>query len=201
MKKDKELACYEAIVTLLKQGKTVSDLTVADIAREAGMGKGTVYDYFTTKDEIVSKALVFYVQQWVHKARLAVQQTTGFDRRVDAYLQAADEASAFGMPIFDALTGTGITMVGDLNAYINVREFRDRLKMEIRILLEEIRKAAKRERILRRGVPEAAAHFVISGCFASYLVYTHLDAMQVGFTKEEARKQVLRSLKVSLASL
>lgn len=200
MKKDKELALYDGVVALIGSGKSFGELTVADIASEAGIGKGTVYEYFKTKDEIVAKALVYTIKKHVHRARLAVQQVTGFDRRVEAFLLVADEAAQSGMPFFDTLTGChGIT--GGLTQYVDREAFLESLKMEAGILLEEIRRAALRERILRRGVPEVQVHFVISGCFASYLLYANLDSIQVGLTRDEARRQVIRSLKVALAAM
>lgn len=200
LKKDKELAVYDGVVTLIQSGKSFGELTVADIASAAGIGKGTIYEYFKTKDEIVAKALVYTIKKHVHRARLAVQKVTGFDRRVEAFLLVAEEAARCGMPFFDTLTGChGIT--GGLAQHVNREAFLASIKMEAGILIEEIRRAALRERILRRSVPEVSAHFVISGCFASYLLHANLDSMQVSMTPDEIRRHVIRSLKVSLAAM
>lgn len=200
MKKDKELAVYDAVVELIRSGKSFGELTVADIAGAAGIGKGTVYEYFKTKEEIVAKALVYSIRKHVHRARLAVQNVTGFDRRVEAFLLVAEDAAQCGLPFFDTLAGChGIT--GGLGQHVNREAFLASVRMEAGILLEEIRRAALRERILKRDVPAASVHFIISGCFASYLLHTNLDAVQVDFTPEEARRQVIRALKFSLSAL
>lgn len=200
LKRDKELAIYDGVVALLAEGKSVGELTVADIAKKAGIGKGTVYEYFRTKDEIVAKALVYTIKKSLHRARLAVQQVIGFDRRMEAFLQVVDEAAESSLPLFDTLMGChGIT--GGLDQYLDRDQFLQSVCMEAGILIEEIRRAALRERILRRGVPERSVHFVISGCFASYLVSCHLSGPGFGFSRDEVRRQVVHSLKVSLAAM
>lgn len=55
----KAIAVYEAVLMLLKEGRDMTKLTVADIAKAAGIGKGTTYDYFSSKDEIIAKSLVY----------------------------------------------------------------------------------------------------------------------------------------------
>lgn len=52
-RREKEIAVYEAVLKLLGQGENLSALTVSRIAAAAGIGKGTVYEYFSSKEEIV----------------------------------------------------------------------------------------------------------------------------------------------------
>ena len=200
LSKDTELAVYDAVVSLIRSGSSLAELTVADIAQAAGIGKGTIYNYFRTKDEIVAKALVYTVKKHVHTARLAVQKVRGFDRRMEAFLLAAEEAAQCRMPFFDTLTGCrGLT--GGLGQHVNEAEFVQSVRMEAAILIEEIRRAALRERILRRDVPPQAVSFVIAGAFASYLLHINLDTVQVDMSRDEVLRQVIRSLKVSLAAM
>jgi len=59
----KAIAVYEAVLGLIRDGRDVSALTVSDIARAAGIGKGTTYDYFSSKDEIIAKSLIYGYKQ------------------------------------------------------------------------------------------------------------------------------------------
>ena len=54
---DKETAVYEAVFRLLARGEKTHTVTVQQIAEEAGIGKGTVYEYFTAREEILSKGI------------------------------------------------------------------------------------------------------------------------------------------------
>jgi TetR/AcrR family fatty acid metabolism transcriptional regulator len=57
-KQARRIQIYEAAINLFaKQG--VSATTIQDIADQAGIGKGTVYEYFTSKDELLTDIFTF----------------------------------------------------------------------------------------------------------------------------------------------
>lgn len=47
---------------LLKYG--ISDLTISQIARTAGVGKGTIYEYFENKEDIVFEIITTYMREY-----------------------------------------------------------------------------------------------------------------------------------------
>lgn len=55
----RETAVCEAVLTLLEQGSDFSSLTVSRIAEAAGIGKGTVYEYFSSKTEILHRLTAY----------------------------------------------------------------------------------------------------------------------------------------------
>lgn len=56
-KNEKVLAIYHAVWTLLDEGRDLHRIKVSDITECAGIGKGTAYEYFRSKEEIVGKAM------------------------------------------------------------------------------------------------------------------------------------------------
>ncbi len=50
-------AMYEAVLDLFASGRELSTLKVAEITAKAGIGKGTAYEYFATKEEIIIGAI------------------------------------------------------------------------------------------------------------------------------------------------
>ena len=50
-------AVYRAVISLFAEGADLNSLTVAEIAEKAGIGKGTVYEYFKNKEEMIAGAL------------------------------------------------------------------------------------------------------------------------------------------------
>ena len=54
--KDKKSAICEAVFSLLDQGD-ISKITVSMIAEEANIGKGTIYEYFDSKENIFCFAI------------------------------------------------------------------------------------------------------------------------------------------------
>lgn len=66
----KVLAIFEAVGRLIASGRDMEKLTVSDITREAGIGKGTAYEYFGSKEEIIGEAICFQM----HKTVTAVNE-------------------------------------------------------------------------------------------------------------------------------
>lgn len=61
-KKLKKEQIIRAAIDLFAR-KGFARTTISDIAREAGIGKGSVYDYFTTKDEIIQDCFFFFIKE------------------------------------------------------------------------------------------------------------------------------------------
>lgn len=55
---------YEAVIQMLEEGMDMEDIRVSTITERAGIGKGTAYEYFDTKDEIVACAVVSQIR-WI----------------------------------------------------------------------------------------------------------------------------------------
>jgi len=61
-KRDIALACKELILS-----NGINNLTVSQVAKSAGVGKGTIYEYFTNKDEIVFELVNILMQKHSQK--------------------------------------------------------------------------------------------------------------------------------------
>lgn len=55
----KEKAIYQAVIELFEEGADVNNLTVSEITARAGIGKGTAYEYFSGKEEMIAKAFFY----------------------------------------------------------------------------------------------------------------------------------------------
>lgn len=55
----KERAVYQAVLELFEEGTDINNLTVAKITERAGIGKGTAYEYFSGKEEMIAKAFLY----------------------------------------------------------------------------------------------------------------------------------------------
>lgn len=58
----KVLLMYDAVQQLIGEGCSVSQIRVSSITERAGIGKGTAYEYFDSKEEILVGAFIFYVR-------------------------------------------------------------------------------------------------------------------------------------------
>ena len=54
---------YKAVIQMLEEGMDVSDIRVSTITERAGIGKGTAYEYFDSKEEIVACAILYQMKE------------------------------------------------------------------------------------------------------------------------------------------
>ena len=59
---EKEIAIFDGVIKLIKSGIDPYLIKVQEIAAAANVGKGTIYDYFRTKEEAISKAILYNLQ-------------------------------------------------------------------------------------------------------------------------------------------
>ncbi len=55
----KEQAIYQAVLALFEDGADINNITVSEITGRAGIGKGTAYEYFSGKEEMIAKAFLY----------------------------------------------------------------------------------------------------------------------------------------------
>lgn len=53
---------YRAVVELIGEGEEIAELRVSTITGRAGIGKGTAYEYFDSKEEIVACAITYAIE-------------------------------------------------------------------------------------------------------------------------------------------
>lgn len=56
---EKVLAMYQAVCVLIEEGYDIHKIKVSDITARAGIGKGTAYEYFRSKEELLAKAMQY----------------------------------------------------------------------------------------------------------------------------------------------
>ena len=79
---EKIIAMYQAVLDLLEEGKEPSSLKVIDITNKAGIGKGTAYDYFRSKEEIIVDAILYSMHHAIEEGKEQLKQAKTFKEKV-----------------------------------------------------------------------------------------------------------------------
>ncbi len=82
----KVLLMYEAVEQLLVEGVDINTIRVSTITDKAGIGKGTAYDYFDTKEDILACAVIFYIRKAMEELNKALARYTCFAEQIDFLL-------------------------------------------------------------------------------------------------------------------
>ena len=78
---EKKAAVFRAVLGLLRQGRPLGDLKVSEIAEAAGIGKGTVYEYFPSREELLRDAMQYSRAQGFLELYDAISGAEGFEAR------------------------------------------------------------------------------------------------------------------------
>lgn len=57
----KEIEIFEGFSKLIDTNISINNIKVEDIAKSSGVGKGTVYSYFKSKEEVIAKSIVYNI--------------------------------------------------------------------------------------------------------------------------------------------
>ena len=77
----KEEAMYEAVIEMLNEKTQVSQIKVSDITKRAGIGKGTAYEYFSSKEELVFKAFLYDSYRSIRSVDAHLKGVEGFEAK------------------------------------------------------------------------------------------------------------------------
>ena len=83
----KVLRMYDAVIQLIEEGEDASTVRVSMITDRAGIGKGTAYDYFDTKEDIVACAVVFHIQRMFGLLEQELQKQECFEKQLSWLLE------------------------------------------------------------------------------------------------------------------
>ena len=79
-KRDIALACKELFVQ-----NGINDLTIAKVAKTAGVGKGTIYEYFKNKEDIVFEIVNILMEEHSQKKKLKIDSVKSSKEKIKVF--------------------------------------------------------------------------------------------------------------------
>lgn len=77
----KEILVFKAFTKLIEEGSSLNNIKVADIAKAAGIGKGTMYEYFENKEEVIAKSILYKMQNDFNNILMSSHKVQGFKNK------------------------------------------------------------------------------------------------------------------------
>lgn len=90
------LACFDLIHDV-----GIKKLTVAQVAQTAGIGKGTVYEYFDNKEEIIFEIMNIHIELYLEQFQLEVAKLDTIRKKIELFFDFVLNDSAENMKHFD----------------------------------------------------------------------------------------------------
>lgn len=76
-------ALYKAVMELLLEGKEIRKMKVSEITERAGIGKGTAYEYFGSREELLFHALNYQHKIWAENICRELSYRSTFMERAE----------------------------------------------------------------------------------------------------------------------
>ena len=87
---EKKIKIFNALFELIKRGEALDNIKVSDIAAEADIGKGTVYQYFESKEQIIGQALMYHISSSASSIIGTMRQSDTFEKRVRSVMDTVE---------------------------------------------------------------------------------------------------------------
>lgn len=87
----KVLAIYEAVNGLMEEGRDIYSMKISEITARAGIGKGTAYEYFSTKEELLGKAVFYQLHQGLVQMTAKAMKASAFREQIYAVLEDVEQ--------------------------------------------------------------------------------------------------------------
>lgn len=168
---EKILAMYRAVWELTREGQNVYNMKVVDITNRAGIGKGTAYEYFRSKEELVAKALRYgsYLEYERLFAKLKEQNNLKDAMDVCFHWLEEDQERMSCLLQFlknsekqDEFIRNGMKCMHE-----NMRKDAEKINQLLLYMVE----LGKREGSIRQDVPDTMASLQILSQMMGYFVY------------------------------
>ncbi len=196
---EKELKIYNGVALLLNSGKDFHDIKISDIAAIAGIGKGTVYEYFESKQEIVGKTLLFQL----HRSHLSAKAIIESDKPFKEIFFSLLDNTYY---IFEGQASTFKKLVVEFckndkkNSDIELREqqkaFMAFIDNKLNFVIDGLIKAGIKQQVIKQNDDKEFMHFAVRAAITTFVNSINRQEQQSQYNqlKENAYKLMIKSL-------
>lgn len=169
---EKVLLLYKAVDSLIEEGADVAGMRVQEITERAGIGKGTAYDYFDSKEEIIVYGLLFYMENMMDELQRGIREERNFADRIRLALERMDTQIAgkkcalrFVAMLFDT------TQMGELLRRTLEARKRDEAICGPLTATENLVRRGVEDGELRSDIPVSYMTYSLVARMVAYIVY------------------------------
>ncbi len=188
---DKKTAVLEAVISLVMEGKSLEALTVSETAARAGIGKGTVYEYFPSKEAMTAAAVCYYMRRELTALQSLIPLDRGFRIAAESSMTTVAEAVQSRLSFFHMVSGFScFEMKRCLEGQEPAEEIRNVVQEQIRRILA----LGAEEGLISGGFSEEFQTMCFLGAVGSYLASLQAQLLPEPQARAYAYQMLIRSL-------
>ena len=185
----KEKAIYQAVLTLFEEGADLNALTVSEITKKAGIGKGTAYEYFSDKEEMIAKALFYNAEVFCKQLYEGMVSKNSFYDKIDFLLLTTEQQLVNTNCIFRLMMLSDNSMLSR-----RLRELREEKKLSGEVPgIHFIRKILADEFQGKGELTEDKKEYLVLSIYAKilcFIVWLEKDGIKLDQEREKMRRMI-----------
>ena len=156
----KELLIFEGFKKIVTNNSNINTIKVSDIAKAAGIGKGTVYEYFKSKDEIIAKSIIYNFKVDLKNTIEVIKEVSSFKQKCNHLFHHSINSRKFIFPSLRILYNQVIPK--EFNNIIT-EDFSEilELKTQLNNLLDYVINTGIRENIINKDLSRDYQRYVL----------------------------------------
>ncbi|SFJ71301.1 transcriptional regulator, TetR family [Terrisporobacter glycolicus] len=95
---EKELLIFYGFKKIITNNSNIENIKVSDIAKAAGIGKGTIYEYFKSKDEIIARSIIYNFKIDIINTIEAIKEVSTFKEQCNHLFHYSISSGKFIFP-------------------------------------------------------------------------------------------------------
>ncbi|MGN0307469.1 MAG: TetR/AcrR family transcriptional regulator [Lachnospiraceae bacterium] len=189
--KDKVQALYHAVEKLLVEGADLNRLKVEDITRKAGIGKGTAYDYFSSKEEIIVSAILYLSDRHCAELYTEMERYPDFKGKIYAAFARLEEGKRKSECFLRILS---IFMGSDTLSEHLRSKVRENCKAQPKYIIGYLADCGQKEGVIRSQLPASYVAAVLASKALIYLAYQSCPERAADCSSEEMKALIYEGL-------
>lgn len=180
----KEIKVFEAIFNLAKNGDNIETLSVQKIAEASGVAKGTIYEYFESKEEIIRQTIDYYLYQEISVYQSLLKTKCSFDELIEIIMNNMNDNRAI-CSSFEILF-----------KYSSVQRkiFSDTMMPFVINYLNRLIQLGKEQGVINSSIDDSYARHVLIAGFSSYNIAARFKVKDNEIAKKQSIKMILSTL-------
>ncbi|HHT51020.1 MAG TPA: TetR/AcrR family transcriptional regulator [Eubacteriaceae bacterium] len=194
---DKEIAIFKGLIQLIREGVNPYSIKVSDIAKAANIGKGTIYDYFGSKEEVISKAIIYSVGEEIKTITDRIKTKESFKDRFYEVLDTIEKNINDKVSILSILVSSG--GIEKFYEFLRDKEYTISNFIElVHLEIKELLDFGRTEGIITAKETEFHQIMTVLGVISSFSYYYNNKDFHKNISTKEAKDTVYRILLKSL---
>lgn len=190
---EKEICVFNGIMALCKEDKKIYNVTVQDIANAAGVGKGTLYEYFSSKEDIIIRAMMFFLDRENTKAQQIADSGMDFKGKVYGLYDLIIQSFADGFAMANRFVSSD-QMVTIPQILANRGEYIDQVMIYRNQLVLSILGSGVAEGLISLDFDKEYIEMAILANLACINQCVSVQAGQISYSQIEQKKSIAYTL-------